>query len=193
MKQTSLEMAFRNMKPRESAEDRIRERLSKLEKIYEGITSCHVYVQAPHRHHSKGNRYEVHIEARVPGTELIVNEKPGDVRSHEDLFIAIRDAFDALERQLKKWKRQRRGEVKMHETAVQGRIAEIHAKGHGHIATTDGRLIYFHKNSVLEDRFDELGEGDPVELVVRYGESDKGPQASTVRPIGRMRLDPDRR
>lgn len=194
MKQTSLEIAFRNMKPSESAEDRLRERLSKLQKIYDGITSCHVYVQAPHRNHSKGNRYEVHIEARVPGTELIVNDKPGDVRSHEDLLVAIRDAFDALERRLKKWKRQRRGQVKTHETAVQGRVAEIRAnQGHGHVETTDGQLIYFHKNSVLENSFDELDVGDPVELVVRYGESDKGPQASTVRAIGHMQLDPDRK
>lgn len=183
--QTPLEISFTNMDRSEALETRIREKTDKLEKIFNGITSCHVFIEAPHRHHRKGNHYEVRIELRVPGTELAVNNKPGDVNAHEDVYVALRDAFRAMERQLKRWKQQVRGDVKHHEPPLQGRVAELHAgEGYGQIATTDGRLVYFHENSVLNGEFGSLEEGDTVELVVRHG--DKGPQASTVRRIGPM-------
>lgn len=63
-----------------------------------------MFVAAPHRHQHKGNAYEVRIEARVPGTELAVSNNPGAPEAHDDLHAAIRDAFDAMERQIKKWK-----------------------------------------------------------------------------------------
>ena len=120
----------------------------------------------------------------MPGTELAVNSRPGDVNAHEGVYIAIRDAFDAMERQLEKFKEQKRGDVKSHEKPLQGRIAEIdHDQGFGHIVAADGRFVYFHPHSVVNKSFDDLKTGDPVELFVDYEESEKGPQASTVRAI----------
>jgi ribosomal subunit interface protein len=183
--QTPLEIHFTNVEPSDAVEASVRRRIERLEQFFKGITSCHVFIDASHRSHRKGNRYEVRIEVRIPGTELVVNNKPGDVNAHEDMHVAIRDAFDTMERQLKKWKQQVHGRPKAREAPLQGRIAEIHpGEGYGQIGTIDGRLVYFHKNSVIAGRFSELHEGDPVELVVRYGESEKRPQASTVRPIG---------
>jgi ribosomal subunit interface protein len=172
-----------------AVEEAIHARVERLEQFFDGITSCHVFVDASHLRHHKGNLYEVRIELRVPGTELAVNNKPGDVNAHADVHVAIRDAFNAMERQLKKWKQQLRDRPKAHEAPLQGRVAEIHrGEGYGQIATTDGRLVYFHENSVIAGGFSELKEGDPVELVVRYGESEKGPQASTVRRIGPLQF-----
>jgi len=146
-----------------------------------------VAIENPHPRHRKGNLYEVRIEVRVPGSELAVNNKPGDVHAHESVLIAVRDAFNAMERQLKRFKRQLRGEPRGREAPLQGKVTEIHpGENYGQIATTDGRLVYFHENSVLNRAFTELEEGDPVELVVQEDESAKGPQASTVRPIRRM-------
>jgi cold shock CspA family protein len=136
----------------------------------------------------------VRLEVRVPGAELAVTDKPGDITTHADIYSAVRDAFKAMERQLKKWKQKKVGEVKAHEAPLQGRIAELHAdKGYGQIAATDGRLVYFHKNSLVSGTFDELAEGDTVELVVQSGESPVGPQASTVRPIGSLEFVEDRK
>ena len=73
-----------------------------------------MFVAAPHQHHRKGNHFEVRIELRVPGAELAVSNKPGDINAHEDVYVAIRDSFDAMERQLEEWKRRLRGEVKLH-------------------------------------------------------------------------------
>lgn len=187
--QTPPEIHFTNMERSDAVEEAVRARVKRLEQFFDGITSCHVFVDASHRRQHKGNLYEVRIEIRVPGTELAVNNKPGDVNAHEDVHVAIRDAFNAMERQIKKWKQQFRGHPKARETPLQGRIVEIHpAEGYGQIATTDGRLVYFHENSVIAGGFAELEEGDPVELVVRYGESEKGPQASTVRRISTLQF-----
>ncbi len=187
--ETPVEIAFRNMDASEYVEKRVRERVDKLEQYYDRITSCHVQIEAPHKHHRKGNTYEIHLEVRVPGTALAVNHKPGDRHAHEDIYVAIRDAFDAMERQLKKWKDKANAEVKVHDAPLAGRIAELHPdRDFGQIAMTDGRLVYFHRNSVADNGFDGLAIDDPVELAVDSEESDKGPQASTVRPVGDLKF-----
>jgi ribosomal subunit interface protein len=116
--QTPLEIAFVDTARSPAAEARIRERVGRLERHFGSITSCHVFVAAPHQNHRKGNHYEVRIELRVPGAELAISNNPGDVNAHEDVYVAIRDAFDAMERQLEEWKRRVRGEVKTHGEAV---------------------------------------------------------------------------
>jgi len=45
---------------------------------------------------------------------------------------------------------------------------------------------------VVDHDFDELKKGQPVELAVWRGDSEIGPHASTVRPIGAMEYDPER-
>jgi ribosomal subunit interface protein len=186
--ETPLELSFVNLDHSDAVEQRIRERVDKLERFFGRVTSCHVFVEAPHKQHRKGNRFEVRVEVRVPGTELAVTNNPGDVNAHEDLNVAIRDAFNAMERQLRKWKQKLTGEVKAHDGQLQGRIAEIdRERGFGQIAAGDGRLVYFHRNSVIGE-FADLDENDPVELVVQSEESEIGPQASTVRPISPARF-----
>ncbi len=183
--ETPLDIHFNNMEHSEAVEAAIQKRASKLEQFVDRITSCHVFVDAPHHHHRKGNRFEVRLEVRIPGKELAVNNKPGDVNKHEDVYVAIRDAFNAMERQLKRWKRQVSSEPRVRAAPLlQGRIAEIYLdEGYGQVATTDHRLVYFHENSVVDESFTNLKKDDPVELVVQTDESEKGPQASTVRRI----------
>lgn len=74
---------------------------------------------------------------------------------------------------------ERRGDIKTHTQAPQGRICEIdRERSFGRIETNDGRLIYFHRNSVLGRPFEELSVGATVRFVEEAG--DLGPQASTV-------------
>lgn len=100
----SSEIRFTNMERSGAVEEAVHSRIERLEEFFDGITSCHVFVDASHLRQRKGNLFEVRIEVRLPGTELAVNNKPGDVNAHEDVHVAIRDAFDAVERKLKKWK-----------------------------------------------------------------------------------------
>lgn len=189
--QTPLEIAFKHVEQTDELKDLIESKAANLEKFYDGITSCHVYVRAPHRSQRKGNLYEVTIEVRVPGTELVVRGDQNDAVTHEHLPVAIRDAFASMADEIKRWKAERRGEVKTLDTQLQGKVAEIHHdRDFGQIIATDNRLIYFHRNSVVDGSFDEIQPRDTVELVVQTKESDIGPQASTVRPISRMAFDP---
>jgi ribosomal subunit interface protein len=185
--QTPLEIAFVDMPPSAAVEARIRERVQRLERRYDGITSCHVYVAEPHQHSRKGNLFQVRVELRVPGAELAVTGQPGDVNAHEDVYVALRDSFDVMERRLEEWKERVRGQVKLHEAPLQGRVVEIHpGQDYGKIATTDGGLVYFHRNAVVDGDFEDLKPQDAVELVAQYGESEQGPQASTVRPVSSL-------
>jgi cold shock CspA family protein/ribosome-associated translation inhibitor RaiA len=139
---------------------------------------CRVMIESHHRHHHKGKLYHVRIDLTVPGSELVVSRDPDENHAHEDAYVAIRDAFDAMERQLESFFRRQRGDVKNHESVTQaGLIGELELD-HGRIETTDGRSIYFHRNSVADNAFERLDVGSPVQYVETAG--DEGPQASVV-------------
>ena len=104
--QNSLQISFRGMEPSPAVEAKIRERAARLDRHYERITSCHVVVQAPHRHHHRGRLYEIRIQLRVPQSELVVNREGVQDHAHEDVYVAVRDAFAAAERMLDEHARQ---------------------------------------------------------------------------------------
>jgi ribosomal subunit interface protein len=112
--QTPLELSFVDVDPSAAVEARIQERLRRLEGRFDAINSYHVYVSAPHNRQQNGRKFEIRVDLRVPGSELVSSAPPGDSGAHEDVHVAIRDAFDAIERQLDKWKDRLRGEVKSH-------------------------------------------------------------------------------
>jgi ribosomal subunit interface protein len=95
------------MEPSEAVEERVRERASRLERFNGRITRCHVVVQAPHRSHHKGKLYEVHIQVHVPGEQVVVNQEGSQDHAHEDVYVAVRDAFATLERRLEHLGRRR--------------------------------------------------------------------------------------
>ncbi|MGH6866650.1 MAG: HPF/RaiA family ribosome-associated protein [Methyloceanibacter sp.] len=112
--QIPLEISFRNMDPSPAVEARIRKKAEKLERFHDRIIGCSVVVEAPHRHHHKGKLYSVRIDISVPGRELVVDRaKPAD-HAHEDVYVALRDAFEAATRQLEEHSRRIRGDVKTH-------------------------------------------------------------------------------
>jgi ribosomal subunit interface protein len=180
-----LQITFRDMEPSDAIEAKIRERVTKLEQYYGRITSCRVSVEAPHRRHHQGKLYHVTIDLTVPQGELLVNREPAERHSHEDVHVAIRDAFNAAERRLEKFSARQRGEVKRHETLPHARIARLFGdEGYGFIETVEGREVYFHKNSVLNAEFGQLEVGRTVEFVEEQGV--EGPQASSVRVLGKI-------
>jgi len=95
-----LQINFRNMDPSEAVEANVREKAMKLERFFDRITSCRVVIEAPHRHHHKGKLYSVRIDLAVPGKELVVTHSGPKNHAHEDVYVAIRDAFGAAVRQL---------------------------------------------------------------------------------------------
>ena len=107
-----LQITWRDFEPSPALEADIRSHVEKLEQFYDRITSCRVVVEAPHAHHHKGKLYRLHIDIKVPGREISVTRDPAEHHSHEDIYVALRDAFDAAKRQLQDHARIARGDVK---------------------------------------------------------------------------------
>ena len=163
----------------EPVEAEIHRRVAKLESYYDNIIGCKVVVEAPVRHHHRGGPFKVRVELSVPGNDLVVNHKDG-----QELPVAIREAFSAMRRQLEDYVRQRRGLVKTHEGPPEARIAKlIPDEGYGFLETSDGREVYFHRNSVLNNDFDRLEIGMQVRFAEEQGQ--EGPQASSVSVVGK--------
>lgn len=179
--QVPLQITFRNMDSSEALEAEIRKRVDKLTKTYEQIVSCRVIVEAPPQHRRKGGLFKVNIDITCPEGKVAVNrEPPVQDRSHEDAYVALRDAVDAAARQLEQYNRRRQGLVKAHEEIPRGRITRLSPlEDYGTITTVDGREIYFHRNSVLNADFDSLAIGTMITF--HEEEGDHGPQASTVK------------
>ncbi len=182
-----LQIVFRNMPPSDAIEADVRKKAEKLELVCPDIIHCRVAVEARHKRHHQGNLYHVRVDVTVPGAEVVASREPPQHRAHEDVYVAIRDAFDAVRRRLEDYERRRRGQVKHHEVPPHGHIVELYPEeGYGKIATADGRLVYFHKNSLVNVKFDQLRISDEVRFSEEMGE--RGPQASTVRRVGKHHI-----
>jgi len=126
--QIPLQLVFRDIEPSAAIEARIREEVDKLEEFHKGIIGCRVIVEAPHRRHHKGKLYNVRVTLTVPGAELVVSRDPERDHAHEDVYVAIRDVFDAAQRQLQDKTQRRRGAVKFHEELPSGKPATSRAR-----------------------------------------------------------------
>jgi len=184
--QTPVEIIWHEMEPAHHVENRVNDRVARLEKFFDRIIGCRVVVEKAHRRHRVGNEFEVRVDVTVPGGILTINRKPGDDHAHFDPLVAVRDAFDAMERKLRRWKDEHSGRPEAPESPMlQGQVAELSPPSDsGQIAVTDGRLVYFHRNAVVNDDFDALKVGDPVELVIAPRDDATNLHASTVRRIG---------
>lgn len=112
--QVPLDIDYHHMTPSEFINARVDERVRKLEGRFAGIVGCRVLIEAPHHHHQRGNLYHVKVVLQLPGGEVVINRDPGTDPAHKDVYVAIRDAFDAAERKLTARVDRMRGEIKAH-------------------------------------------------------------------------------
>ena len=179
-----LQITFQDIEPSEAVESKIRDAAAKLEKFYPDIMSGRAVVYSPQKRQRTGKHYHVRLDISVPGKELVVNREPGDRDAHFDIFVAVRDAFNAMERMLRDYSRQKQGMVKQDIAAPHGRVSKLFpGEGYGFIDTPDSGEIYFHENSVLNAAFGKLKVGTEVRYKEEQGE--KGLQASTVEIVGK--------
>jgi cold shock CspA family protein len=167
-----------------SPEDRhrIEQHAAALDRWHKRIMGCRVAVTAPaHQAHGAPAAYQIRIDLTLPEGELAITRqvKPS-------LGEAVQDAFRVARRQLQDFVREQRQDVKRHQAAATGCVTRLLPyEGYGFLTAADGREIYFHRNSVLEDGFDRLAEGTDVRFVEVAGVD--GPQASTVEPVHPVR------
>jgi cold shock CspA family protein/ribosome-associated translation inhibitor RaiA len=171
-----LQVTLHGIDPSPAIERTLRRKAAWLRRYHPRITACRVTVEAPHRHHRHGRLYSVRVEVTVPGGDLTATRSPSLDHTHEDLQVAIRDAFDSVRRELMDHARRQRGQVKTNVGLQRGTVTRLN-DDHGFLEAEDGRERYFHGHSVLGG-FERLLVGTRVRFAEEAGE--KGPQASTV-------------
>ena len=186
--QIPIEIAFHNLPKSDWAENEIRDHVSRLEEIYDRLTTCRVRVDQRASNANNSIPPVVRIEMSVPGhNDIVVAHEPDHLQRKfqtPDLHNAINEAFRIAERRLTQYKDQLQDRTAAagHDAAntYLGQVAEITpADDFGFLLTASGGLLYFHRNSMLSGDFDRTRVGAEVHYVEDVG--DTGPIATKVR------------
>jgi len=91
-----LQITVRSISDSPTIEYHIRKHYGKLNRIYSKISNCRVVIDVPQNHKHKGKIFSVSIDIIIPGKELISRKQS------QNLYVAIRDSFAAIEKLLEK-------------------------------------------------------------------------------------------
>ena len=112
--QEPLQITFRGVPHSDAVEQNVKEKAAKLEQYFDRIISCQVVIEAEHHHKHQGNLFHVRIDLKVPNKDLVVSREHHKNHAHEDVYVSIRDGFNAAKRQLEDYSRIKRGDTKKH-------------------------------------------------------------------------------
>jgi ribosomal subunit interface protein len=181
--QVPLQIRFHNMAPSEAIETRVRERVARLQRFSDGIISCRVAVEAPHKQPHRST-VGITIDIGVRGREIVVKRELRHHESRDDAYQVIGVAFDAAERQLEEHARMQRRAIKTHDGPVYARVVRLYPEqSYGFIESPGRPDVYFHRAVVEDDGFDQLEVGGEVLFSLAEDEGPMGPQASRVRLV----------
>jgi ribosome-associated translation inhibitor RaiA len=113
-----VQITFRHIENSPALETRVRELAHHLAVFSDRIQSCRVVVDSPHRHHHQGKVFNVKVQLGLPGEDVVVDMERPDRDGHEDVYVVLRDAFDAARRQLQQRMSSLRGEPKLRDKPV---------------------------------------------------------------------------
>jgi cold shock CspA family protein/ribosome-associated translation inhibitor RaiA len=184
--QVPIKVVYRNLLPqyKESIEAEVGLLAQKLDKFHPSIISCRVAVEMPHKRRHDGNLFKTTISVNVPDKQIVVSKENAVSQTHENIYVAVRSAFDDAIRQLEEYDLIKSRNVKSHDLIPHGKVSRLfRERGYGFIESSDGREIYFHENSSL-DGFRKLKTGMAVRFEEEEGE--KGPQASSVKILRKV-------
>lgn len=156
-----LEVTFRDIENTKAIDTKIRTKAAKLHKYFDRITYCRIVVEAIQKNKHQGKEFQVNIELDVPGKVLIVNNQS---HRNEDLYVAIRDSFNAMKRQLEDYAQKIRGDKKQHHQQLMGKIVRLFPD-YGFIETAEGNEYYFHEDNVMQTDFSALEIGHTVRFL----------------------------
>ena len=137
-----MQLTFRNVRPSAAVAARVQFEAKKLERLCQRISRCRVIIEAPHRHHRRGETFQVRIDLAVPGAEIMVRHAPSfslaaqsesgrwskhlEVGTpHKDMYVAVRDAFSAARRRLEDYVRRAREGAKAHSAIPNERASPL--------------------------------------------------------------------
>jgi ribosomal subunit interface protein len=165
---------FRGLEASRAVELNALEHVSRLESFAPDIMACRVNIELEQKHKQQGRPYSVRIDLTLPGHELVVNRV-----QNEDVYVALRDAFDSMKRQLEDVVRKRRGEEKLHPVPLRGEVLRIDDDGgFGFIRTPDGNEYYFNRDNMASTPFEHIEVGSAVQFIAEVGS--QGLQAKRV-------------
>jgi ribosomal subunit interface protein len=160
MKQPS-NIQFHGMEPSAAIEASVEQHVRKLDEFAPDIMTCRVVIDLEQKHKHQGRPYGVRIDLTLPGHELVVNRV-----QDEDVYVALRDAFDKMKRQLEDVVRKRRGQEKQHPIPLHGEVVRLDTEaGIGFIRTPDGNEYYFSRDNLAATPFEHIGEGSAVQFI----------------------------
>jgi ribosomal subunit interface protein len=107
-----MSIQFHNIAPSPAIEEAIRAHFERLARCYGRIMEVKITLDARHRRHHQGTVYHLTVRLSVPGYDIVVSRDPERNHAHEDVYVAIRDAFRDARRQLQDYARRMRGDVK---------------------------------------------------------------------------------
>lgn len=173
--QVPVQITFRGMQRSDAVESAVRRRLDHLERFSSELVACHVVVELMQKHKHQGRPFGVRINLTMAGHELVVNRV-----ADEDVYVALRDAFDDMTRQVEDAVRQRRGKEKKHARELHGTVVRINDEaGYGFIQTPDGEEHYFDRENLAGGvRFDQVLVGHEVQFITEVAA--EGRQAKRV-------------
>jgi ribosome-associated translation inhibitor RaiA len=113
-----VKITFRHMESSVAVETRVQELANHLGVFSDRIQTCRVVVDSPHRHHHQGKVFAVKVQLELPGEDVVVDMERPQRDGHDDVYVVLRDAFDAAKRQLQQRMSSLRGDEKRHETLM---------------------------------------------------------------------------
>ena len=156
-----LQIRFLGLEPSEAVEAAARHKAEKLDHFHPDLMSCRVTIELSDKHRHQGRAYAVRIDVTLPGHELSV-----DRVHHEDVYVALRDAFDDMTRQVEDQWRRTRGHEKLHVTPLHGEVVRFADDGRsGYIRTPDGDEYWFGPDNVADGPFEHLTLGSAVQFL----------------------------
>ena len=186
--QVPVQIDFQGCDPIARLRQHIEQGFAQLENRFGRITAGRAVVKAPGAHHRHGGLFEVGVHLSLPGGRTVdVERTPTPDERFGDPVFAIGDAFRRARRQLQDQARRMDRQIKHHEALTTGKVVRLDTSGEfGFLEASDGSEIYFHRNSVLNGGVAKLTVGSRVAFAEEPG--DEGPQASTVRLLGKHRM-----
>ncbi len=173
-----LEVRFIGMEPMPAIESAALRKAGKLDQFRPDIMTCRVTVELKDRHRHQGRVFAVRVDVTVPDHELSVD------RVHdEDVYVALREAFDDMKRQLQDSLRRVQGQVKEHPMALHGEVVRFADEGRcGFIRTAEGDEYWFGPDNVKGVPYEHLDVGTQVQFIPEVAA--EGRQAKRV-SVGR--------
>ena len=127
------------MEPSETVERVAREKADRLDQFSRDVMACRVVHDQQPKHQHQGRPFGVRLHVSLPGHELTV-----DRVEHEDVYVALRDAFDDTTRRIEDAVRRNRGQEKLHAVPLHVEVVRLDDEGAcGFIRTPDGDEYYF--------------------------------------------------